>query len=140
MLGFTALPGTLMFLGYQQLPESPCWLVSADQVEQAKDVLDLIRSTDEEVLDEMQAIITSTRKNYRNEAKAESTMDQLKHMISNPPTRRALFLGCGMMVLQQGIGINTVCSQWICTHHDCVRFMPLLHCLSAGHVLFSDNL
>jgi SP family myo-inositol transporter-like MFS transporter 13 len=77
-------------------------------VERAKEVLDSIRSTDDEVLDEMQVIITSTRKNYRNEAKADSTLDQIISMLSNPATRRALFLGCGMMVLQQGIGINTV--------------------------------
>ena len=108
MLGFTALPGSIMLLGYLQLPESPCWLVSADQVEKAKEVLDSIRSTDDEVLDEMQVIITATRKNYRAEAKAESTLDQLQSMFSNPATRRALILGCGMMMLQQGIGINTV--------------------------------
>jgi SP family myo-inositol transporter-like MFS transporter 13 len=29
-------------------------------------------------------------------------------MLSDPPTRRALFLGCGMMAVQQFSGINTV--------------------------------
>jgi hypothetical protein len=108
--------------------------VSADQVELAKSVLDLIRSTDEEVLDEMQAIITSTRKKYRNEAEAESTIDQLKGMLSNPPTRRALILGCGMMVLQQGIGINTVWSQKTLNHdHVCPIYMSdISHALSYG--------
>ena len=114
MLGFTALPGSLMVCGYLQLPESPCWLVSADEVEQAKEVLDSIRSTDDEVLDEMQVIITSTRKNYRKEAKADSTPDQIMSMLSNPATRRALILGCGMMMLQQGIGINTVRDLIVC--------------------------
>ena len=29
-------------------------------------------------------------------------------MLSHPPTRRALLLGCGLMVLQQLVGINTI--------------------------------
>jgi MFS family permease len=143
MLGFTALPGTLMVCGYLQLPESPCWLVSAHQVERAKEVLDSIRSTDDEVLDEMQVIITSTRKNYRNEAKADSTLDQIINMLSNPATRRALFLGCGLMVLQQGIGINTVRDCCLCIalcSYILSTLGQFLTRLRTGHVLFGNDL
>jgi Arabinose efflux permease len=37
-----------------------------------------------------------------------SFLDHVKEMIAHPPTRRALRLGCGIMVLQQLSGINTV--------------------------------
>jgi MFS family permease len=37
-----------------------------------------------------------------------SFLGQVKEMMSDQPTRRALKLGCGMMVLQQLCGINTV--------------------------------
>jgi len=37
-----------------------------------------------------------------------SFLGQVKEMLSDQPTRRALKLGCGMMVLQQLSGINTV--------------------------------
>jgi MFS family permease len=47
-------------------------------------------------------------------ARSSSTMsslsfwDHVKEMVAHPPTRRALRLGCGIMVLQQLSGINTV--------------------------------
>lgn len=39
---------------------------------------------------------------------SSSFLSQVKDMVGDPPTLRALKLGCGMMVLQQLSGINTV--------------------------------
>ena len=39
---------------------------------------------------------------------APSFKQQLTKMMAHPPTMRALKLGCGIMVLQQLSGINTV--------------------------------
>jgi len=42
------------------------------------------------------------------EEEKPSFLSQIKNMINHAPTRRALILGCGIMVLQQLSGINTV--------------------------------
>ena len=42
----------------------------------------------------------------RNDSE-EGVISQLVHMITDAPLRRALVLGCGLMVVQQCCGINT---------------------------------
>jgi len=50
----------------------------------------------------------STSRSRWTALKSYSFIRNVINMISHPPTKRALRLGCGMMILQQVSGINTV--------------------------------
>ena len=114
MMAFAAVPAVAMFAGfYLYLPESPRWLVMDNQNSQAQAVLQSIRNSSREANQEYQEIVTSLSissaltaptTNDGNTFKDNPTIKMLKH----PPTRRALVLGCGLMLLQQFAGINTV--------------------------------
>ena len=200
MLGLGALPAAFMLLGFATLPESPRFLISKGQDEQALQVLKKYRDTDEEAEQEWQDIrqsMANTNKQNGNTTKEQASEGEnnnttntesqnqsaesqptspsggaLRHaqededeettslpsaqntehphdplrtssaddadasafenttltdndweddpsfdetawqkfvsMIQHPPTRRALILGCGLMVVQQCSGINTV--------------------------------
>jgi SP family myo-inositol transporter-like MFS transporter 13 len=44
----------------------------------------------------------------KNGGSSKGALASVAEMLSHPPTRRALTLGCGIMLLQQFAGINTV--------------------------------
>eukprot|EP00980_Cylindrotheca_fusiformis_P006761 scaffold1413_cov117-Cylindrotheca_fusiformis.AAC.1 len=137
MLGLAAIPSFTMFVGFLNLPESPRWLASKGHVEQATKILYTIRETDEqadlELKEILDAIPSAPQQNASSSSSpkpdygssdgsdnstpiASSPLDANRHsflprvlaMLAHAPTRKALFLGCGLMVVQQCAGINTV--------------------------------
>ncbi|EEC48416.1 predicted protein [Phaeodactylum tricornutum CCAP 1055/1] len=100
MLGLATLPSMIMFLGFLALPESPRWLAMNHRQEDATKVLQQYRETHLPASSPVDVtLITMNDQRF------------LRHffdMLSDGPTRRALILGCGLMVVQQCSGINTV--------------------------------
>lgn len=70
---------------------------------QASSVLIRLRDGDnvDEEIEEIQASVLQTEEE-------ESEGAKFRDLLATPAVRRALFLGCGLMMLQQLSGINTV--------------------------------
>ncbi len=101
MLGVAAVPAALQFLGVLFLPESPRWLVAKNRVQEAKEVLTRLRAS-EDIAFEMAEIEEDVA------ATAMLPTASLEDLWVSKPIRRAVLLGCGLMMLQQLSGINTV--------------------------------
>lgn len=138
MLGLAAVPSLIMMWGFQRLPESPRWLANKGRIQDAARVLNRFRETDEDAEIEMNEIkdalpreilerirqqeISSsedtpeeTREPLSFSCWMRSSVDEFQHvlyhimdMLEDKATRKALFLGCGLMWVQQLSGINTV--------------------------------
>ena len=97
MFGVTAVPATLFFAGMFALPESPRWLVRSGRRDEALRVLTRIGGEvySAHALADIESSLGDTR-NVR-----------LKEVVQ-PKTRRILFLGIVLAVLQQWCGINVI--------------------------------
>lgn len=135
MLGLAFVPSFLMFLGFIfLLPESPRWLLAKAAIteEEKEDLADFYiqkahntlleyRDSEAEVKEEMLDISNAlgmkidvlTMTLIMNEDCASNAIGQgswffrFAKMMMHVPSRRALFLGCGLMMFQQLSGINT---------------------------------
>ncbi|MEW6279300.1 MAG: sugar porter family MFS transporter [Candidatus Eremiobacterota bacterium] len=98
MLGVLALPASLMFLAVLTLPESPRWLLMKGREEDCRGVLDKVRSSEEEIQQEI------------GEIKRDLKLPQngLELFLQNANFRRACFLGFALQTIQQLTGINVV--------------------------------
>lgn len=97
MFGLAAIPSIGLVIGMWVLPDSPRWLVSKSKVQQAKQVLQRVR-TDADVTPE----ITDIQKSM--EKQGEGGMRGLfQHSLKMP-----LIVGLGLAIFQQITGINTV--------------------------------
>ncbi|KAE8616176.1 hypothetical protein XENTR_v10008737 [Xenopus tropicalis] len=104
MLGLSAVPAVLQFLGFLFLPESPRWLIQKGQTQKARRVLSQIRGN--QTIDEE---YDSIKNSIDEEEKEGATGGPIIYrMLIYPPTRRALIVGCGLQMFQQLAGINTV--------------------------------
>jgi SP family sugar porter-like MFS transporter len=97
MFGVTAVPAILFFVGMFALPESPRWLARRGRTDQARRVL--ARFGGDVYSAHVLADIESSLGNARNV--------RLKEVLQ-PKTRRILFLGIVLAVLQQWCGINVI--------------------------------
>uniref|UniRef100_A0A8C7LFD5 Solute carrier family 2 member 13b n=1 Tax=Oncorhynchus kisutch TaxID=8019 RepID=A0A8C7LFD5_ONCKI len=103
MLGLSIVPAVLQFFGFLFLPESPRWLLQKGLTQQARQVLSRIRGGQN-----IEKEYDSMRTNIEDEEKDAGGGLVLWRMLTRPPTRRALTVGCGLQMFQQLSGINTV--------------------------------
>jgi len=97
MFGLAAIPSIALTIGMRRLPDSPRWLISRTLLEQAKRVLQRVR-TDADVTPEITDIQKSMEKQGAGGMKG----------LFQPSLRMPLIVGLGLAVFQQITGINTV--------------------------------
>ncbi|XP_070803609.1 proton myo-inositol cotransporter [Pituophis catenifer annectens] len=104
MLGLSAIPAVIQFVGFLFLPESPRWLIQKGQTQKARRILSRMRGN-QTIDDEYDSI-----KNNIDEEEKEvgSAGPVIYRMLTYPPTRRQLIVGCSLQMFQQLAGINTV--------------------------------
>lgn len=129
MLGLAAVPAMIMYWGFLRLPESPRYLANKGLIEQAAKVLSQFRESDQDAEEELQQIKEALPQDIKdaieNGTAAEPVQtgpftfkvawSNIQHfvrricdMLQDRGARKALFLGCGLMWVQQLSGINTV--------------------------------
>ncbi|XP_071589998.1 proton myo-inositol cotransporter isoform X2 [Heliangelus exortis] len=104
MLGLSAVPAIIQFLGFLFLPESPRWLIQKGQTQRARRILSQMRGN--QAIDEEYDSIKNNIEEEEKEVGAAGPV--ICRMLTYPPTRRALIVGCGLQMFQQLSGINTV--------------------------------
>ena len=95
MMSVIAIPALVMFVGALFLPESPRWLVLVGRSDDAKKVLQRIRTSDEEVKFELGEIEETVK------VKGGGWK-----LLSKPFFRKVLILGILLQALQQFSGMN----------------------------------
>ncbi|XP_020787241.1 proton myo-inositol cotransporter [Boleophthalmus pectinirostris] len=104
MLGLSVIPAVLQFMGFLFLPESPRWLIQCGLTQKARRVLSQIRGNQN--IDEEYDSIKNSIEEEEKDSGGEGPV--IWRMLTYPPTRRALIVGCGLQMFQQLSGINTV--------------------------------
>lgn len=100
MLGVGAVPGAALAIGMLTVPHTPRWLMERGREDEARHVLEALRGSDPDadIEHEIEMI-----KKAREEEKSTKLRDLLK-----PNIRPLLWIGIGLAVFQQFVGINTV--------------------------------
>jgi sugar porter (SP) family MFS transporter len=96
-LAWRQIPSIILAIAMWRLPDSPRWLISKFKVEQAKRVLQCVR-TESDVSPEIRDIQQSMAKQSSG----------WKTELFRPSLRMPLIVGVGLSVFQQITGINTV--------------------------------
>lgn len=105
MFGMGAILPTLMiFLAIFVMPESPRWLVSKGEEENAKSVLQKIYPPNYNV----DHIIHEIKESIEREISAEKAMGWDMILFPTPAFRRMLFVGIGAAVAQQAVGVDAL--------------------------------
>jgi len=101
MLGLAAVPSLILLLGMAFMPETPRFLVRTGEEDEAREVLDEVRS-DERSEEAPERKVQEIRE--VEEREAGSARELLKARWVRP----ALIIAIGLAVFQQFIGINTI--------------------------------
>mmetsp|Transcript_40924 Transcript_40924/g.80073 ORF Transcript_40924/g.80073 Transcript_40924/m.80073 type:complete len:630 (+) Transcript_40924:213-2102(+) len=107
MLGLATVPSAVMGIGFFFLPESPRWLAASGRTAEASAVLTKLHGPTPTAAAELSSVLAAVEFD-RDPAHPVGPLRALVSAVSDPPTSRALRLGCGLMALQQLCGINTV--------------------------------
>ncbi|MBP7143389.1 MAG: sugar porter family MFS transporter [Opitutaceae bacterium] len=100
MIGISAVPSLILFIGLLAMPESPRWLVQAGRPAEARTVLQRIGQgsrADTEIAAMQQSIMAT-----------QAAAMGMGRILSSPGLRRALVACCGLAVLVQLLGVNTI--------------------------------
>ena len=97
MFGLAAIPSIILTVAMWRLPDSPRWLISKSKVDQAKQVLQRVRT-----VSDVSAEITDIQKSMEKQGAGGMTG------LFQPSLRMPLIVGLGLAVFQQITGINTV--------------------------------
>ena len=97
MFGLAAIPSIILTVAMWRLPDSPRWLISKSKVDQAKQVLQRVRTESD-----VSAEITDIQKSMEKQGAGGMTG------LFQPSLRMPLIVGLGLAVFQQITGINTV--------------------------------
>ena len=128
MLGISAIPAIIQFLGFLYIPESPRWLISKGLVLDAQSALLAMRKHDcsQEFADMLSAFsdenATNIDSNSNNSNSSNSNSSNQSYNSRNKTDKkpgvwnffqnkflfRALLLGCALQACQQFSGINTI--------------------------------
>ncbi len=98
MLGLGTVPAAVLLVGMFFLPESPRWLMSMGQSDEARTVLRRSRNSDEEVDEEINAITSQETAEERTRYR-----DLFKRRY-----RPAATVGIGVAFINQMVGVNAV--------------------------------
>ena len=100
MLGVAAIPGAILAVGMLTVPHTPRWLSLTGQQERAREVLERLRSGDEnaDVDAELQAVEEA------NQAESDSTF----RTLFEPRLRAVVVVAVVLALAQQFVGVNTV--------------------------------
>lgn len=97
MFGLAAIPAVGLAIGMWRLPDSPRWLISKSKVEDAKRVLERVRTVPD---------VGPEIKDIQESMKQQGTGGLAG--LFQPSLRMALIVGVGLAIFQQTTGINTV--------------------------------
>jgi SP family galactose:H+ symporter-like MFS transporter len=98
MLGIVAIPGALFLFGVLALPQSPRWLMMRGRTQKAREVLQTLRNTTQQVDQEINEIETQLKRPQAGWALLKA----------NTNFRRSVGLGLLLQAVQQFTGINVV--------------------------------
>jgi MFS transporter, SP family, major inositol transporter len=102
MLGVAAVPAVFLLIGMFFLPDSPRWYAVRNRLDDTRRVLRMSREPAEAATE--YDIIAEHAKRDLSEDKGAAMRD----LRAFPWMRRILWIGCGLAVVQQATGINTV--------------------------------
>ncbi|MFC0336426.1 MFS transporter, SP family, galactose:H+ symporter [Kushneria avicenniae] len=100
MFGVLMIPAAMLFIGVLMVPNSPRWLASRDRFEEAREVLNKLRSSKTEIDYEMGEIEESIN--------AEQKSRGFQMFKENPNFRRSVMLGICLQLVQQFTGMNAI--------------------------------
>ncbi|WP_349897630.1 sugar porter family MFS transporter [Parafrigoribacterium soli] len=100
MLGVGAIPGAALAVGMLMVPHTPRWLLEHGREDEARTVLQKLRGSDPDA--DIEQEIEEVRDAQRKES-STTVRDLLK-----PNIRPLIWVGAGLAIFQQFVGINTV--------------------------------
>ncbi|MEE6720234.1 sugar porter family MFS transporter [Limosilactobacillus reuteri] len=99
MIAFGMIPSIMLFIGMWRVPESPRWLVMKGKQKSALEVLQRIRSSYQQSLQEIQSVDSVMKRN--KDIKRAHFRD-----LFLPRMRNLVLIGIGLGIVQQFVGIN----------------------------------
>jgi major inositol transporter-like SP family MFS transporter len=101
MLAVAAVPAVALLIGMLALPDSPRWYALKGRLPEARDVLSLSRTPDDAEI-EYAVVVEHTNHMLKSKSTPFSVIRDV------PWIRRIVLIGCGLAIIQQATGINTV--------------------------------